>query len=424
MKKLLLAAVLLSSLTFPLKAQDFSKVDGRAVGATAAHEASLEALARYLCPPNYTETQKARSIFRWMAARIRYDVEALRSGNFPSQEAEQVLRRRSAVCDGYSRLFQALGEKAGLDVTRVVGHSPFNRLVLGLQKGGAQDPGHAWNAVLLNGRWRLCDATWGAGAVGPDGKFRSEFNDFWFCTPPKYFVYTHFPDEPRWQLLESPITRQMFDSYPAVRSGFFRYGLKSSRPLKDPLRITGESTVELECPEDVVTMSRLHDEAGKPVENAALSESPRGLSRSRVRPPGPGKYQLRIYCTRRGLPWEGNVQKPESYEGVLTFDLEVSRGDSRGFPRSFGSFDRAGAELLQPDTCQLRRGVRQRFRVRVPGARAVALFAGDDVVCRFSQQRAVFEGECLVPRQGKLQLCASYTEDRRYWGLVEYQIGP
>ena len=420
----LLVVLLWCSLWLSALGQNFEKVDRRALQAPPAQEKTLDSLARYLCPPHYTEMQKARSIFRWIGARIRYDVPALRSGNFPSQDAEAVLQRRTAVCDGYSRLFVALGERAGLDVIRVVGHSPFNRLVLGTARGAGDDPGHAWNAVLLGGRWRLCDPTWGAGAVDPDGAFRAEFNDFWFCTPPKYFVFSHFPDEQRWQLLDSPISRAAFEAFPAMRSGFFRYGLKSAQPLRDPLRIDKEARVEMTCPEEVVTMSRLYDASGKLVEGGAFSESPVGLSRTRVRPPRAGKYQLRLYCTRRRQPWEGNLQKSESYEGVLSYEVVATRGDERGFPRSFGSFDRAGAELLQPDAGWLRRGSRQRFRVRVPGAVAVALFAGDELVGKLSNRTGIFEGEYVVPQGSKLQLCVSYSADRRYWGLVEYEIRP
>lgn len=54
---------------------------------------------------------------------------------------------------------------------------------------------------------------------------RYEYDDHYFLTDPREFIYEFFPLQPDWQLLKAPITLQDFEELPFVRSLFFRYGL-------------------------------------------------------------------------------------------------------------------------------------------------------------------------------------------------------
>ena len=54
---------------------------------------------------------------------------------------------------------------------------------------------------------------------------RYEYDDHYFLTDPKEFIYEFFPLQPEWQLLKTPITLKEFEDLPFVRSLFFRYGL-------------------------------------------------------------------------------------------------------------------------------------------------------------------------------------------------------
>ena len=107
---------------------------------------------------------------------------------------------------------------------------------------------HAWNAVYVNGGWRLVDCTWGAGRVNPETKqFERHFNEHFFLTDPGELIYTHFPyDEAeknysRWQLLPEPITLEAFNTLPLLNSYFFKYSLKLPYDLPMPIFVTQES---------------------------------------------------------------------------------------------------------------------------------------------------------------------------------------
>ena len=87
-------------------------------------------------------------------------------------------------------------------------------IIRGTVKGGSYSPGEKmkskytreWNAVLVDGNWRLVDVFWGTCnktlPINP-----------WFLFPnPEELRYSHFPDVPAWQLLSEPITHAMFEN--------------------------------------------------------------------------------------------------------------------------------------------------------------------------------------------------------------------
>lgn len=56
------------------------------------------------------------------------------------------------------------------------------------------------------------------------------FDDFYFLTDPEEFIYTHFPDEERWQLLDAPVSLEEFEKRVFKTSAFFNMGLRLIQP--------------------------------------------------------------------------------------------------------------------------------------------------------------------------------------------------
>jgi transglutaminase/protease-like cytokinesis protein 3 len=81
--------------------------------------------------------------------------------------------------------------------------------------------------------------------------FRYEYDDHYFLTDPKEFIYEFFPLQPEWQLLSEPITLEDFEELPFVRSLFFRYQLAfPSQHMKSvmPTDQTGAVTYRAQIP--------------------------------------------------------------------------------------------------------------------------------------------------------------------------------
>lgn len=210
---------------------DFAGLDSYAALTPAEAEESMATLAKWLSTKAANDTEKARLIFSWIATHVAYDDYGYRTGDYADVSAEVVFRNRVSVCEGYSNLFCELGRLAGLNTAKITGYA----------KGLSYSPGkrfsdtnHAWNAVNINGEWKLIDATWAAGYIeGLNTKKVAgrQFDDYWFFTSPDEFVFSHLPEDEAWQMIQPLVTKTQFEGMPFVFSSFFEMGFSGAQCL-------------------------------------------------------------------------------------------------------------------------------------------------------------------------------------------------
>jgi hypothetical protein len=111
----------------------------------------------------FTTTEKtqngiASAVNSHLVSTVTYDPEAKKDGESPcAHDAYGALvgtnGHKYAVCDGYSEAYQLLCAK--YDVKAIV------------VAGTANEVGHAWNAVLIDGSWYGVDSTWNTKSSSP-----------------------------------------------------------------------------------------------------------------------------------------------------------------------------------------------------------------------------------------------------------------
>jgi hypothetical protein len=182
-------------------------------------------LAKHLAKPAKNDSEKARLLYTWIATHIRYDVEAFNSGKYKDESADSVLGRRTAVCDGFSSLFQQLGLLMGLEVEKISGFAKGYGYKPGMKFSEAN---HAWNAVKINDTWKLVDVTWGSAdsETTAKGLLKStmRFDPYWFCVPPEAFIFSHLPEDNQWQLTSRTITLEQYENLAFLHVSFFQLG--------------------------------------------------------------------------------------------------------------------------------------------------------------------------------------------------------
>ncbi|MBR9972893.1 transglutaminase domain-containing protein [Magnetospirillum sulfuroxidans] len=186
---------------------------------TVREAASISQLAQQLGRPAHP-VLKARGIYRWIAQFVAYDVEAFFTGRIADDDPQVVLSRRKGMCGGYARLFEALCHACGLTAVTLVGKVKGYSFATNGSLGG-----HAWNAVFLEGGWRLVDVTWGSGAIDADRNFSRSFKDHYFAVPPHQLANSHFPDDPAWQLMTLPLDLDTFINQPRISVAAFNLGI-------------------------------------------------------------------------------------------------------------------------------------------------------------------------------------------------------
>jgi hypothetical protein len=204
-------ALLVSPFSF---AQDYAKVDSK-VKTYPSVFSSTGQLAQQIVKDFSRPDERARALFTWMAHNIKYDTsptaagkrdtyvsyrtEAERRAKITAVEnelANRTLRLRKGVCNGYAMLYQKVAEKMGLESEVVHGTAKILPSDIGKMPGKIN---HAWNAVKINGQWKLIDVTWGAGGILAD-RLTYKFDDNYFFTSPDVFFLNHYPDNKNWLL--------------------------------------------------------------------------------------------------------------------------------------------------------------------------------------------------------------------------------
>jgi hypothetical protein len=237
---------------------DFTKIDKHVATVQVTAADGIDDVARKIVAPSRREVERVRAIAWWMASNIAYDHDAHRVGVaqqragqepvwvLPANRPAEVLRRRKAICMGYSALFVEFCQCVGIEAVDVSGHTRYSV------------EGHSWNAVRINGDWHLVDVSSMASGAGNQGDGRGSPVAFYFQPPPDQFIFSHFPQDPRWQLLPKPVPRSQFDSMPVVLPPLFMIGVtpeslrKAARNGVDEFvtaaAVAGESVTLLDGP--------------------------------------------------------------------------------------------------------------------------------------------------------------------------------
>jgi transglutaminase-like putative cysteine protease len=196
------------------------------------HETSIAAVAAHIASQEPDGFRRVKALHDWVVTRLEYDVESTKPGRRSPQDAETVFRTRRGVCEGYARLLVALGALTKDPIVFVPGDVR--------EESGTMAPvGHAWNAAFVEGAWYLIDATWDD-PVDESGRSTSYRTEHLFI-PPSVSVWSHLPDDPRWQLLTHPLSRGDFLRQPFARPGIAAHGLT----MRSPSRVTVEASEAL-----------------------------------------------------------------------------------------------------------------------------------------------------------------------------------
>lgn len=359
--------------------------------------------------------ESARAIFTWVASHISYDTEAYFGKKRPlvSDVVSVTLATGKSLCSGYAALFHALSELAGLEVATIPGHCKgygYSALDEELTEN------HDWNAVKLEGEWRLIDVTWGSGYIDENRVFRSCFDDFFFLTPPHYFIFNHFPSDPAWQLLRKPIDPATYRGIVKVHAPFFEYGL---RPLNYPrasietnkgIKLLFEAKRDFEL---IARLERMDLAGGASSLPFALGQREGGIFAVYCEFPANGDYSLCVYGRDKGAKG--------SFRPVLEYAIRARSCATRrvALPETFDAFTAYGVELIEPKEGYLKRGFRQSFRIRAPEAGDVAVVSGSEWT-HLLRKGELFEGSVFV-KAGEITVYAQYSNQAEYAGLLSYR---
>ncbi len=217
-------------------------------------EESISSVAEYIAQEENDPWMRVKAIHDYVISRVDYDIDVLKDagspGSRPSQEPQTVFQTHKGVCEGYSRLFTALGKAMGLNAVYVTGNvrrefAPTEVIPSHLRFTTSDYDWtlHAWNAVKINNQWYLVDTTWDD-SNEDNFSYRADY----LLLPPQVMIISHLPDQQSWQLLSNPINKTKFEDTPILNPRFFSEGLRLDSPVKYETTVQETANIKLTVP--------------------------------------------------------------------------------------------------------------------------------------------------------------------------------
>jgi len=310
---------------------DFTMADSIAANYKGESLKNLPMLAHKLTAPLPTQLEKFRAIYTWVSANIENDYgyyvrnkkkreklnndpDALESWNreFRSKAFEKLRKDKSTVCTGYAYLVSELAGFAGISSHIIDG---YGRTV-GANVEAPGVPNHSWNAVKLNGKWYLCDATWSSGSINLQKRsFLKDYNDGYFLADPELFVKNHYPLDTAWLLTDTHPSLETFLNGPLVYKYAFSNQIQPVAPVDlQSTIVKGESLV--------ITIKSL----GETDINLLTLELSRGSNNRMIKPKvkelGKALYELSCTISHKGT-YDVHLKSGEDY--ILTYVVRVNK---------------------------------------------------------------------------------------------------
>lgn len=192
----------------------FEKADNIAISLKGKGLNNLPLLAHNLTYTLETDAERFRAIYYWVCHNIKNDYDLMVTNDrkrrklkddlmllnnwnktFKKEVFHRLSKQKKTLCTGYAFLIRELATLAGLECEIINGYGKTSASFKSIKM-----PNHSWNAIKLNGKWYLCDATWSSGFIDDRYLFKFNYNDAFFLMAPEEFAKQHRPIDSEWLL--------------------------------------------------------------------------------------------------------------------------------------------------------------------------------------------------------------------------------
>ena len=268
----------------------------------------------YVCRPYRSDIQRLRAIFTWISEKVAWEEDF--EGDI---DTRRVIQMRRGCPEEIASLVYEMCAAVGL-------HAEVVRGIL-KPPGEVSDsgrPNHWWNAVIVDGHWRIMDCS----LAGPTNPKRSLYSSAgpqvaesgYFLARPTEICYTHIPTIFEQQHIYPLISPEVLLALPCACPPYFKNGLQIVNYDTSLYRIENLELVhvqftvpsDVECVAEVEARSYAYDADGDIFESGdttitralAQAEWVGGLKRYTVKahlPVDASHGSLKVYGGKRGL---------------------------------------------------------------------------------------------------------------------------
>lgn len=222
---------------------------------------SFEELVKKIDYDFSSDLEKTRAIYTWLALNIEYDhnntnlvVSPKKYIVYNNEDYKRRLKidkeksinyafkNKKGVCKEFAYLFQKACNMLNIKNELVYGYTRSSSFQIGLIPNNKN---HIWNAVKLNNKWVLIDATFGAGYIYKD-IWQQKFDTSYFNISGKKLSLTHFPSSPFWGNFMEQQPLNQFCNSPLINSGYIKQNVTIIRPINGNIKIGKSNKIKLQ----------------------------------------------------------------------------------------------------------------------------------------------------------------------------------
>lgn len=200
---------------------NLKKADSIALTCKNENLNNLPFLTHQLTSGLNTDVERFRAIYKWVCSNIKNDYKLYYKNDRKRKKYQNdsinliswnngfrktlfntLIKKKRTICTGYAYLIKELAELSNLECKIINGYGKTSSTT----KEDLNIPNHSWNAVKLNNKWYLCDATWASGIQNPiTMNFEFQYNNGFFLTNPELFAINHYPKDSKWLLIKKQV---------------------------------------------------------------------------------------------------------------------------------------------------------------------------------------------------------------------------
>jgi hypothetical protein len=392
-----------------LNAGQYDHVDEHVLNLKNLNEKDILQLTYHLTKPFNKKDEKIRAVYRWITDNIEYDTSILNNKGKRAKTFQDVLDKRKCVCNGYAILFKAMMNKISIECEIIYGYSKGYNYEIGNLFN--ENNMHAWNAVKINQKWHLIDATWGAGYID-DNRFVRSFNDYYFFTPPEEMIKTHYPKERKWQLLTKKIYKDDFENSVYLKSSFFKYNLKINSHADYVIKVDNSTQIDLIAPIDILIEANIIYNENNLDKRYVFTQRKNDLVEISAVFPFSEEYILRLFARKKS--------ETGPFNWILDYKVKTNKDNNElvGFPEKYEAFDEYRTYVYSPLLKFLAQDNEVFFKLEVNDCDRVAMIHNEKFIF-FNKNDNIFEQNIVIPK-GKFFITASKPESNQFNYLLEY----
>ena len=372
----------------------------------------IRQIGEYILHTSKNDFEKVKKAHDVVCVLVKYDAESFWKKTVPDQNWKDILITGSAVCAGYANLFKKICDEINIQCEivsgygRGVGTSPLEEEI-------PAKSNHAWNIVTVNNEPYLIDSTWDSGYM--DGKIaKQEYTTEWLFVKPEHFIYTHFPEEPRHQLLGKTITVSEFMSLPFLKPTYFDLIETAGYQIKKMNHVEGKFVLEYPIRDGYEFSFDMYKENSD--ENEAqntFTQFSGDTYKSYFTFPEKGRYLVRIFWKKTGELKGRDCGK---------FGVISSKGNTTLYPEQYASFGK-NIQVISPIEMPLEKGKKYEFKIKIDNKNYAALFYDKNFAHLEKNPDGIFCKEIIIPNSVKyISIGIADTESGRYERILRYIV--